>query len=195
MTLNTVTYEQVLDMHPCWLETEEGCRRLKRYSDRLGGKATALDILRLNRIPADDRIWITLREEFIPAPILDEFACRCAERALSHIDNPDPRSVAGIAAKRQWLAGIITDEELDLAWEAAWDAERVAIPADAQLAACAAEHATRSIARYAAWTSSQNAARAAAWNTVWNTAWNAAYDAERKAQIDMLIEMLLEAQL
>lgn len=50
--LKTVTYEQALAMHPCWLDTQAGRRRLKRYSDRLGGKATALDILCLNRIPA-----------------------------------------------------------------------------------------------------------------------------------------------
>lgn len=45
--------------------------------------------------------------------VLHEFVCRCAERALSRIDNPDPRSIAAIIAKRKWLNGEITDEELD----------------------------------------------------------------------------------
>lgn len=138
MTLNTVTYEQVLDMHPCWLGTPAGRRRLKRYADRLGGKATALDILRLNRIPVDDRLWIVLREDFIPAQVLHEFACRCAERALARVDHPDPRSVAAVEAKRQWLTGIITDEELDLAWLAAWGAAQ----ATAQTAARSTAYAT-----------------------------------------------------
>lgn len=37
--------------------------------------------------------------------LLHEFACRCAEDALALIPNPDPRSVAAIKAKRDWLAG------------------------------------------------------------------------------------------
>lgn len=199
MTLKTVTYEQVLAMKPCWLTTPAGRRRLKRYADRLGGKATALDILRLSRIPSGDRLWITLREEFIPVPILHEFACRCAERALAHIDNPDPRSVAGIEAKRQWLDGIITDEELDLAWLAAWDAEwhaaRLLTHTTAQYAARACAQAD---AQSAAWDTAQ-AAQAAVWTATRDAAYAAAmpatYAAERKAQVDMLIEMLLEEEL
>nr|DAE50964.1 MAG TPA: hypothetical protein [Caudoviricetes sp.] len=192
--LNTVTYEQVLDMGPCWLGTPAGRRRLKRYSDRLGGKATALDILRLNRIPADDRLWITLREDFIPAQVLHEFACRCAERAMAHVDHPDPRSIAAIKAKRQWLAGDITDEELTRARSAAWVA---AWPAARDAAKFAAWYADR----FAAWYAAQFAACDAACDAAQFAACDAARDAaaayatERKAQIDMLIEMLLEEEL
>ncbi|WP_418972639.1 hypothetical protein [Allofournierella sp.] len=198
MTLNTVTYEQVLDMHPCWLGTPAGRRRLKRYTDRLGGKATALDILRLSSIPSGDRLWIVLREDFIPAPILHEFACRCAERALAHVDNPDPRSIAGIEAKRKWVAGTITDEELDLAWLAAWgaewDAARLVTHTTAQYAARACAQAT---AQSAAWDAAQATAQTAARSTA--AAPQAkmratAFAVERKAQIDMLIEMLEEEE-
>lgn len=196
--LKTVTYEQALAMHPCWLDTQAGRRRLKRYADRLGGKATALDILRLNRIPEDDRLWITLREDFIPAPILHEFACRCAERALARFDHPDPRSVAGIEAKRKWVAGTITDEELDLAWLAAWgaewDAARLVTHTTAQYAARACAQAD---AQSAAWDAAQ-AAQAAVWTATRDAAYAAAmpatYTAERKAQIDMLIKMLEEEE-
>ncbi|WP_418972127.1 hypothetical protein [Allofournierella sp.] len=185
-------------MHPCWLSTPAGCRRLKRYSDRLGGKATALDILRLSSIPASDRLWITLRDEFIPAPILHEFACRCAERTLARVDHPDPRSVVGIKAKRQWLDGVITDEELDLTWLAAWDAEwhaaRLVTHTTAQYAARACAQAA---AQSAAWDTAQAAAQAAVWTATRDAAYAAAmpatYTAERKAQVDMLIDMLLEA--
>lgn len=126
----------------------------------------ARDDLRLNRIPADDRLWITLREDFIPAQVLHEFVCRCAERAMAHVDHPDPRSIAAIKAKRQWLAGDITDEELTRARSAAW---------------------------VAAWPAARDAAKFAACDAARDAA--AAYATERKAQIDMLIEMLLEAQL
>jgi hypothetical protein len=80
--------------------------------------------------------------------ILYEFACLCAEDALKLIKNPDPRSIAAIKAKRDWLAGKITDKELDAAWAAARDA-----------AWDAAWDAARAAARDAAWA----AARAAAW--------------------------------
>ena len=122
MDLPRVTLDEFLEFDPCWANDEAGMRRLRYYSSILGGSANALDILRLTRIPADDRLWAVLREDFVPAEILHEFACRCAERALSRVDNPDPRSVAAVAAKRKWLRGEIGDQELLEAWDAAWDA-------------------------------------------------------------------------
>lgn len=57
---------------------------------------------------------------------LHEFACWCAEQALSLIDNPDPRSIAAIDAKRKWMRGEISDDDLAAvaaaAWAAAWAA-------------------------------------------------------------------------
>jgi hypothetical protein len=82
--------------------------------------------------------------------VLHEFACRCAEHALSRHGNGDERSWAAIAAKRAWLREEITDGEL----AAARDAARVAAWAAAEDAAWAAEAAARAAA---------SAARAAAW--------------------------------
>ena len=90
--------------------------------------------------------------------ILHEFACQCAEDALALIAEPDPRSVAAIAAKRRWLAGEITDNELaaaraaaDAAWSAAdgaaWYAARAAVVAASR--------------RSAAWSASRDAVAAA----------------------------------
>lgn len=53
-----------------------------------------------------------IREDFLPANLLHEYACRCADYALSKIDNPDPRSIRAVEAKRKWLRGEISDEEL-----------------------------------------------------------------------------------
>lgn len=73
--------------------------------------------------------------------ILHEFACWCAEQALKLVDDPDPRSVAAIDAKRAWLRGEIDDDELAAAraasvaatWAAAWDAAGARVAAwDAQ---------------------------------------------------------------
>jgi len=114
--------------------------------------------------------------------ILHEFACQCTEDALALVEQPDARSVAGIAAKRKWLKGEITDEELDAAWVAAWDA--------------ALDTASWSAARDAA-------AWAVAWAAVRNAAWaarsaaqavaGAARDAARDKQNERLTAMVMEA--
>jgi hypothetical protein len=142
--MKTVTVEQFKSFRPCWLETAEGRAKLARIA-AIRDEWTALDVLNLPDVSADDKLWSVLREEFIDAPILHEFACRCAEYALSFADNPDPRSIAAIEAKRKWLRGEITNKELYAADAAAWDA------ADAA-------------AWDAAWNAAWNAARAAAWD-------------------------------
>lgn len=52
--------------------------------------------------------------------LLHEFACDVAELALAKMKNPDPRSVAAIKAKRDWLVGKITDAELAAIQHDAW---------------------------------------------------------------------------
>lgn len=120
MKLPRVTLDEFLSFKPCWLDDERGRRRLRYYARKLGGSADALEILVSRMIPAEDRLWAVLREEFIPAPILHACACRCAEDVLSRIDNPDPRSINAIVVKRRWIAGEATDEELAAAEDAAW---------------------------------------------------------------------------
>ena len=81
--------------------------------------------------------------------VLHEFACLCAEDALALDENPDPRSIAAIAAKRAWLAGELDNKGLAAtgypAWAAAWLAARAA-----RAAARAAWAATGYPAEYAA---------------------------------------------
>ena len=164
----TVTVEQFLEFNPCYEE--------EKIREIAGSKKewSALDILDLD-IPVEDRLWAVLRKELIEAPILHEFACRCAEDALKLIDNPDPRSIAAIAAKRKWLKGEITNEELD----AARDAARAAASATAWAAARDAASAT-------AWAAARDAASATAWAAASATAWAAASATAWAKQIDML---------
>lgn len=117
--MKTVTYEEFLEFKPCWLKYEDGAERIKAYFDRFGGKMSALDVLNLDDVSEVDKLWSVLREEFIPAPILHEFACVCTEYALSLIDNPDPRSIKAIEVKRAWIRGEATNEELETARYAA----------------------------------------------------------------------------
>lgn len=72
-------------------------------------------------VSAEDKLWAVLGPELVEEAILHEFACRCAEEALKLVDNPDPRSVAAIAAKRSWMKGEISGAELAAARDAAWD--------------------------------------------------------------------------
>ena len=104
---------------------------------------------------------------------LHEFACRCAEDALALIKNPDPRTIAAIEAKRKWVRGEITDQDLAAARNAAWDAWAAA--GDAARAAGDAARAAGDAARDAA----RAAARNATWDAwaAWDAAWNAAGDA------------------
>ena len=143
--MKNVTVGQFKSFRPCWFETAEGRKRFARIA-AIRDEWTALDVLNLPNVSAADKLWSVLREEFIDAPILHEFACRCAEYALSFVDNPDPRSIAVIEAKRKWLRGEITDMELraarDAAGSAAWAAARDAAGSAAWAAArdAAGEH-------------------------------------------------------
>lgn len=198
MELPRVTLDEFLSFNPCWRNSEKGCRRLRYYARKLGGSADALEILALRRIPAEDRLWAVLRAEFTPDRILHEIACRCAEDALSRIDNPDPRSIHAIAVKRRWIAGEATDAELAAAEAAAWAAARAAAWAAARAAgaaARAAEDAAWAAARAAARAAAEDAAGAAARAAVEDAAWaaqEAARAEARAAQVDMLTQMLRE---
>ena len=157
---------------------------------------TALDVLRLDGVPAADRLWAVLREDFIDAPALHEFACRCAEQALAALPEGkrDPRCESAIAAKRAWLRGGTDDAGMKaardaarIAAEAAWytTGPSGAEEAAAKAAACAALPG-------AAWA----ARKAAAWSAEVATcyahedAYEAIWESARKAQISMLAGML-----
>ena len=201
--MKTVTVEQFRKFGPCWLETVEGRGKFARIA-AIRNEWTALDVLNLPDVSVQDKFWSVLREEFIDAPILHEFACRCAEYALSFVESPDPRSIAAIEAKRKWLCGEITDAELAAACDAAWDAAHDAAMYAARIAArVAAQDAAwviaRVIAQDAAWAAARNvvwsAANDAALDTAcaaWVAASRAARDAAREHELEILRELLEE---
>ena len=140
--MKTITYEQFLEFDPCYLYDPEKKALMESIAQRQE-HWSAMDILELENIPAADRLWAVLREELIDAPILHELACRCAERALSRVENPDPRSLRAIEVKRAWLRGKATDEKLAAAWAAALAARHAALAAAQDAAEDAAEAAER----------------------------------------------------
>lgn len=137
----------------------------QKYISEEKKRFTALDIFDFEGVLDADKVNTSIRLDLIEPEKLQEFACRCAERALSRVENPDPRSVAAIAAKRAWLRGEITDAELAAARAAALD---VALAATSD----------------AAW--------AAAWAATSDAAWDAARAAERAWQVEELKKMLRE---
>ena len=137
--MKSITYEEFLEFKPCWLKTEGGAARLKKIGARKE-RWTALDILALDDVDAEDKLWAVLREELIDARILHEFACWCAEDALSHVENADERSWNAIKVKRAWLRGEASDVARTAAWSAARAAER---SAELDAAWSAAEAAAR----------------------------------------------------
>ncbi|MFA6729116.1 MAG: hypothetical protein WCS17_13010, partial [Prevotella sp.] len=124
--METLTIDDALSFGPCWEDARERMENIATAYNQQ--EWSAVDILRLPEDVAsnEDKLWLVLREELIDAPILHEFACRCAEHALSRIDNPDPRSVAAIEDKRAWLSGDITDDQLQSAQDAAYYAVEAA---------------------------------------------------------------------
>ena len=196
--MKSITYEEFLEFEPCWLETEDGAARLKKIGARKERWA-ALDILALDDVDAKDKLWVVLREELIDARILHEFACWCAEDALSHVENADERSWNAIKVKRAWLRGEASDVELAAEGAAAWAAALAAARAAAK---DAAKDAAWAAALTAAWAAAKDAARAAAKDAAcaaaltaaWAAARAAAKDAAREQQVEHLKGMLMEEE-
>ena len=161
--MKTVTLEQFIDFGPCWLYEEGGKERLHKIA-KAKQDWSALDILALDTVSVEDRLWAVLREELIDAPVLHKFARRCADEALA------------VAARVAADATTTATAAAHTAAHAAHAAAHAAHAADAAYAAHAAAYA-RAAARAAAYAAA-HAAYAAA-----KTAARAAddYDAARAA--------------
>ena len=81
-----ITIDQILAFGPC--DDYDSRERLLQLS---GGKESmaALDILRLP-LPAQDKLWLVLREEVIPARELRLLACKWAEGVLHFFEEKYP---------------------------------------------------------------------------------------------------------
>ena len=141
-----------------------------------------------DKVVATERTVLSMRNV---EPLLHEFACRCAERALKCNKVTDKRYWSAIEIKRAWLKGKATDKQMAAAWAAAWDVARPAAWAAARPAAWAAAGA-------AAWDAARPAAGAAARDAAWaaaraaarDAAGDAARDAEQRWQSRQLTKLL-----
>jgi len=145
--MKKITVREIMKFGPCDRYNVFTVFKLIKF-----GK-TPLEILDLP-ISKSDKFWLLLRSDYIPIKQLHILACDFAQE-VAYL-NPDPRVQAAIDAKRLWIDGKITDEELkkaaDAAAYAAWSAADAA--ADATRAAAYA-------AAYAAYADAADSAAAA----------------------------------
>ena len=114
----TITRDQI-SLWLSWYSREEVLRLLKGKTE-----LTIAEIL-TSDISAEDKLWLLLREEILPARTLHEFALWCAETALTKANVTDEVYWNAFRIKRLWLNGEATNEELEAAWKvvlgAAWE--------------------------------------------------------------------------
>lgn len=97
-------------------------------------------------------VWLATREGVLTDRELHEFSLWAANQ-VKHLMS-DKRSLEALLMKRLWLDGMVTDEELKIAWNAAWEAARCS----SDPAALAARDTARADS---SWVSSWETAKAA----------------------------------
>ena len=160
--MEKITVREIMKFGPCDRYNVFTVFKLIKF-----GK-TPLEILDLD-LPRNDKFWLLLRPKYISEKRLHLLACDFAQE-VAYL-NSDPRVQAAIDAKRLWIDGKITDEELKKARDAAYAAR-----ADAA-AAWAADAAADAVA--AAWAA--------------DAAWAATADADIETkQIEMVRKVFIE---
>ena len=90
----------------------------------------AAKVLNLNKIRAKHRLYIILIGSMLPKELVCEYMFRCAEWALSLVDNPDSRCIEALRIGRLAACGKATYAELCMAAELAHNAKKDAVAAD-----------------------------------------------------------------
>jgi hypothetical protein len=152
---------------------------------------TPAELVNLPSVSAEDKLWVVLREEIIPAQVLREFACDVAEEALNALEERgnrvDPRSKNAIAVSRKYARGGATQEQLSAARNAARNA---ACDAACDAVCSAAYRAACDAARNAAYSAAYRAAYRAACDAAYSAAYRAACDAVCNRQLSRISKIM-----
>lgn len=204
--MKVVTIREVAAWEPCGYDEEDDGNNYthQRIEALFAGRDTlsAGDIVALD-IPAEDKLWALCHPEFLSDEQMHLLACDFAERVV-HLCGADPQPRAAIEAKRKWLRGEVSNEELVAAWDAARAARAAAWATrdtrdttwDAWDAAWDASAVASAVASAAAWDASAiasaawDAGRAAAWATWAASAASAAWDAAWEWQLERTIRYI-----
>ncbi len=125
--MKTFTIKDIRSWKPCY----DPIRHLPEDWSR-----TAIDLLNLNHISFEDRLWVVLRPELVSERIMRLFAVWCYRQTLIFLPNQDPRCIEAANVAERFANGEATKAELKAAESAAW---------------------------YAAWSAAESAAESAAW--------------------------------
>ena len=181
--MKTINNELIRSFDPCYDPSEKGISDDETLSvQEWVAKYRGV-------VPAEDILWLLLRNEFYTDKQLRLFAVWCAREALKLIGNPDPRSVNACDTAERFANGEATEKELNAARVAAWGAARDAAWSAARAAAWGA---ARAAAWGAAWDAARGAANAAAWSAANAAAWSAANAAAWGAARDEQLNYLLK---
>jgi hypothetical protein len=114
------TLEQVLAWRPFWLQPSD----ITGQSDW-----SALELWALCRMDVH-RIWVATRPGVLEPSVLRGWLASAVDRALGRIRDPDPRSVAVVAALRQdgQVSPAVRDEALHAAGEQSEEGTPIDIP-------------------------------------------------------------------
>jgi hypothetical protein len=135
--MKKVTIEDVMSWYPCSRYPRERIKKLmgrKKY-------VTLNDIWKAKLDNEEDYLWLVLREEFITEHNLHKIAIYAAKLVLPIFEEKypdDKRPRQAIEAKKKWLKGKISNEELKKARYDARDAARAAVSDAARAAIWAA---------------------------------------------------------
>jgi hypothetical protein len=152
-----------------WLKAQGACSECFPWACQNG--ATLAELVPVAR--PDWALWVLLRPGVLTDRAQWLFACWCAEQALPNwyvVYPDDHRPRQAIEARRGWLLGSVSNEELSAAESAARSAAELA----AELAAESARLA-RSAARSATWLVAESARLA--WSAARSATWLAAESA------------------
>lgn len=148
--LQVITVKDIRALGPCYDPD--------RYLDE-DWQGTVLDVLAFSACPAWDRLWVALEGDWIDASVLRTFAAWIARRLLEHIEQPDKRITAGVAAAERMARGeLTTDDVANLqfdAWQVWWNIF-LSGPHDRKSAYQAAGNALNGHPGDAAWDTAQN---------------------------------------
>jgi hypothetical protein len=173
--MKALTVDQIMAFNPCSCYPRERVAALWGVREALA----AAEIAALE-IPEADRVWALCKWlDALSQSSARLFACDYADRALSRVANPDPRSVAAVAVARRHAGGHATDEEL------------VAAEWAARVAAWEAEHAMDAVASEAAWEAAASA-RVAAWVAALGGSSAGEHAADRVWQLAELVRRIEE---
>lgn len=154
---------------------------------------TPLEIAALD-IPEEDRLWVLLRDDVVPARELRLLACGWAEAACRKSGWDDQRSLAAIAVARRFAVGEASEAELVEARLAAWDARSEAWSTSRSAwsprGAATAQRMVDEAAKAAAANASEWAVRSAAWLA---TAAEASARSEQLADVVRVLKQIDEA--